>query len=128
MSFTKAHLVRSISYETGYSQKVASKLLSVLFNILQESLAKGESISIRGFGKFYVIDQKARKIIHPSTGESILISPKKRAKFRLFRSITNKINEFDEFIQHNKKTLEQLHELIENSSEEDEWLEEEDVF
>jgi nucleoid DNA-binding protein len=124
MSLTKTLLIRSIANDTGYSQRVTANLLSVLFDVLKESLAKGESISIRGFGKFYVIDQKERKIRHPSTGKKIIIEPKKHAKFKLFRSLNSEINKYDEFRRQNKKTLEQLHQLIENSPDEDEWEEE----
>jgi nucleoid DNA-binding protein len=62
MSLTKAQLVKKISSDTGYTQKKSSEILATLLSIITAELAKGESISIRGFGKFYTIKQTARKM------------------------------------------------------------------
>jgi integration host factor subunit alpha len=82
MSLTKAQLVKKISSDTGYTQKISSEILATLLSIFTAELAKGESISIRGFGKFYTINQTARKIKHPSTGQLILSNQKKIIKFK----------------------------------------------
>ncbi len=86
---------------------------------LTETLAKGDSVRIRGFGKFYLRYEKERKIRHPSTGQNIIVGPKKAVKFRCFKSLHQEINYFDfylyEFKRENEIIFQQLYDLIENS-------------
>jgi len=126
MSLTKSRLVKNIASDVGFSQKKTSEILSILLNILSATIANGDNISIRGFGKFYVGDQKERQIRHPLTGKAIKIESKRIVKFKSFKFLCEKINDFefgfDEFKRQNMIILQQLYDLIENSGdyEEDE--------
>jgi integration host factor subunit alpha len=121
MSLTKAQLVKKISSDTGYTQKKSSEILATLLSIITAELAKGESISIRGFGKFYTINQTARKIKHPSTGQLILSNQKKIIKFKYFKSLRKELNDFEfyleEFERQNKIILRQLFDIIESAED-----------
>ena len=118
-SLTKAKLVKKISSDTGYTQKKSSEILTAILSIFTDALAKGDSISIRGFGKFYTIKQTERKIKHPSTGKHILRKQKKLVRFKYFKSLRKKINGFEfqleEFERQNKIILRQLFDIIENT-------------
>lgn len=118
---TKAKLIQFIASDIGFSQKKTSEIFSVLLDILTATLAKGDNISIRGFGKFYVIDQKERKIRHPLTGQIIKVEPKRTVKFKSFKFLREEINDlgfdFDKFKRQNKIILQQLYDLIENSGD-----------
>ena len=133
MSLTKAKLIQFIAADTGFSQKKTSEILAVLLDILTSTLANGDSIPIRGFGKFYVSDQKERRIRHSLTGQIIIVGPKRAVKFRSFKFLREEINDlgfdFDEFKRQNKIILQLLYDLIENSGdyEEEEEEEEEDT-
>lgn len=121
MSLTKAKLVKKISSDTGYTQKRSSEILTAILDIFAAALAKGDRISIRGFGKFYSIKQREKKIRHPSTGQLILSRQKRIVRFKHFKYLHEQINsfeyEFEEFKRLNKKILQQLFNLIENSSD-----------
>jgi len=121
MSLTKTQLIKAIASETRLSQKKASEIYSVLMDILTAKLSKGDIISIRGFGKFYVSNQTKRKIRHPQTGEVIKIGPKKTVKFRSFKFLRDESNDFgfafEEFKRQNRIILQQLYDLLENSSD-----------
>jgi len=121
MSLTKTQLIKAIASETRLSQKKASEIYSVLMDILTAKLAKGDIISISGFGKFYVSNQTKRKIRHPQTGEVIKIGPKKTVKFKSFKFLRDESNDFgfdfEEFKRQNRIILQQLYDLIENSSD-----------
>ena len=131
IAITKSQITRSIAAETGLSQIEAEKSLSVLYNIIKTTLSTGESISIRGFGKFYVKHQRKRKIRHPSTGKSIIIGPKKVARFKYFKSLLQEINfadfDIDKFNRENELILKQLYDLIKNSGDYEEEEEEEEI-
>lgn len=121
MTLTKTQLIKTIASETGFSQKKISEIYSVLINILTAKLANGDIISISGFGKFYVNNKTKRKIRHPQTGEVIKIGPKRTVKFKSFKFLRQESNDlgfdFDEFRRKNRIILQQLYDLIENSSD-----------
>jgi nucleoid DNA-binding protein len=126
---TKAQLIKATAFNTGFSQKKTSEIYKVILDIITSTLADGESISIRGFGKFYLNDQKERKIKHPLTGQTIIVNPKKTVKFRSFKFLREQINgfgfDYDKFMRQNKIILHQLYDLIENSGDYEEEEEEE---
>ena len=132
MSLTKAQLTKAIAFDTGFSQKKTSEILAVLLNIITATLANGDSISLRGFGKFYLIDQRERRIRHPLTGKIMNVGPKRAVKFRSFKFLRETINDFgsiiDAFKQQNKIILRQLYDLIKNSGDYEEEEEEETVI
>ena len=119
MSLTKSKLIRLIATDTGFSQKKLANIFSVMLDILTATFAKGDIISIRGFGKLYVRHHKARKIRHPATGQPLTIGPKKYVRFKCFRSLYGEINnfDFDAFKEQNAIILQQLYYLVENSSD-----------
>ena len=131
MSLTKTQLIKAIASETGFSQKKASEIYSVLMDILTATLANGDIISIRGFGKFYVSEQKERKIRHLLTDQVIKIRPKRTVKFKSFKLLREESNDFvfdfDEFKRQNRIILQLLYDLIENSIDYDEEGEEDTV-
>ena len=92
MSFlSKSQLIRLIAADTGLSQKKSFNIVNVLLGIITTSLSKGEIVSIRGFGKFYVKDQQKRKRRNPSTGQFITVGPKKRVQFKCSKFIYEEI-------------------------------------
>ena len=100
---------------------------------MTESLRNGDSVPMRGFGKLYLRNWNERKIRHPKTGKSIIVGPKKIIKFKSFKALQRTINHYDfdmdMFYRENKVILQQLYELIENSGDyEDEMEEEEDTI
>jgi nucleoid DNA-binding protein len=131
MPLTKIELIQFIAANTGFSQKKTSEILAVLLNTLTATLASGDSIPIRGFGKFYVSDQKSRNIRHPLTGQIIIVGPKRAVKFKSFKFLRKEINDFvfdfDEFKRQNKMILQLLYDLVENSGDYEEEEEEEET-
>ena len=119
MSLTKAQLIKAIASETGFSKKRISEIYSVLLSILAETLANGDSISIRGFGKFYVNERQQRKISHPSNGQILIVGPQRTIRFKCFKFLRDQINDFEfdfeEFKRQNEDILQQLYYLIEKS-------------
>ncbi|MCS6895651.1 MAG: HU family DNA-binding protein [Bacteroidia bacterium] len=78
---TRKDLARAISEKTGLSRKDAEAAVSVVFATIEESLLRGEAVTIRGFGTFGLKYQRARKgrIIH--SGQIVPIPPRLRASF-----------------------------------------------
>ena len=59
-----------IAHRTGLTRLETKTVLIRFWEIIEETLAQGESVEIRGFGSFRVQNRPARKVYNPITGES----------------------------------------------------------
>ena len=74
-------LVGTLATEQGISEDTAKEQIKVVFSALKTELKKGNDVSIRKFGRFYLQDRKAREGRNPRTGDKIQIPAKKYPKF-----------------------------------------------
>ena len=83
MTMTKADIIENV-YEKvgGFSKKEAADIVETVFDMIKETLEKGEKIKISGFGNFLVRDKNARVGRNPQTGEEIVISGRKVLSFK----------------------------------------------
>lgn len=72
---TKADLVAAVA-ETGITKKEAGAAVDAAIDAIKASLAKGEKVSLVGFGSFSVKRRKARTGRNPQTGKEIKIKAK----------------------------------------------------
>ena len=72
---TKADLISAVA-ETGMSKKEAAAALDAVMDAIKGALAKGEKVSLIGFGSFSVKKRKARIGRNPQTGKAIKIKAK----------------------------------------------------
>ena len=79
---TKQELVTKIAEEANLSKRAAEDALAAFVKAVKESLAKGESVSLVGFGTFSVSERAARKGRNPQTGAEIQIPARKVPVFR----------------------------------------------
>ena len=61
MTITKSHLGESIRRELHLSKRESSRLVDSLLEIIKGTLGGGEDVLIRGFGKFSVKKNTAKK-------------------------------------------------------------------
>lgn len=87
----KAELVNEVSAKTGLSKKGTQNVIDVLTETIGDTLAKGEKVSLVGFGTFQVASRKARRGVNPQTRESIQIPAKKVPKFVAGKGLREKI-------------------------------------
>ncbi len=78
---TKDELVRSVSREVDMNQGLISKAIDSVFSNLKESLGKGDSFRMVGFGSFRVVERAERRGRNPKTGEEIVIPARKTVRF-----------------------------------------------
>ena len=70
---TKQDLVAKMADDANISKKAAEEALGSFIGGIKESLGKGESVSLIGFGTFNVSARAARKGRNPQTGAEINI-------------------------------------------------------
>lgn len=90
---TKADLVDSIYERVGFSKKESAKIVEMVFDIIKETLEKGEKIKISGFGNFVVRDKRSRIGRNPQTGEEIEISSRRVLTFKPSQVLRNALKD-----------------------------------
>jgi integration host factor subunit alpha len=90
---TKADIVEQV-YEKvgGFSKKEAAEVVECVFEIMKESLERGEKMKISGFGNFVVRDKKARVGRNPQTGQEITISARRVLTFKPSQVLKAELN------------------------------------
>jgi DNA-binding protein HU-beta len=78
----KGELISAIAEESGLTKVDSKKALNAVIKSVSKSLAKGDKVSLVGFGTFSVAERAARTGINPSTKKAIKIPAKKVAKFK----------------------------------------------
>ena len=70
----------------------ARKLVDGVFAAIADAAAKGEEISLNGFGKFKVKESAAREGRNPATGATIQIAASKKLGFTPAKAVKDKLN------------------------------------
>jgi integration host factor subunit alpha len=92
MTLTKAKIAESIQNQTGFPKNKLSELVEIILEIIKRTLASGEDVLASGFGKFSVMEKRARKGRNPATGEDIMLEPRKVVTFKCSGTLRGMIN------------------------------------
>lgn len=87
----KADIIKEVEEVVGNSRDAKVLVDSIITNITK-ALAKGEEVTLSGFGTFKVVKKAARKGINPQTGEKLTIKAKKVPKFIPFKALKDSVN------------------------------------
>lgn len=88
-----------LAKEVAVSEKVtlstAFKTVDGALRIIAETLAKGESVKLRGFGAFTVVNRTERVLKNIRTGKPVIIPAHKSVRFKPSKEIVTKVNNED---------------------------------
>ena len=82
MALTKNEMVKRVQDKTGLTKKESMAGVDGLFEIIKDELSHGKPVKISGFGKWTVMNKKARKGRNPQTGEDLIIDARKVVTFK----------------------------------------------
>lgn len=85
-------LAENVAAQTGSTKADARKVVDAVFAAITDAVAKGEEISLNGFGKFKVKDTPARDGRNPATGETIKIAASKKLSFAPAKAVKDRLN------------------------------------
>ena len=77
----KSQLIDAVSADSGLTKADSARAIDSLVGTVTKTLKKGDEVSITGFGKFSVVNRKARQGVNPRTGERVKIKASKAPKF-----------------------------------------------
>ncbi len=89
---TKAEIVETIYEKVGFSRKESADIVDLVFDLLKETLEKGDKIKISGFGNFVVREKRPRKGRNPQTGDEIQISARRVLTFKPSQVLRKALN------------------------------------
>ena len=83
----KAELVEEVVSRTGLTKKAARETVDTITSAITDSLARGEKVTLVGFGSFKVRKRNARRGRNPQTGKEIQIPAKDVPKFEAGKNL-----------------------------------------
>tara|TARA_R110000868_G_scaffold402710_2_gene679237 strand:- start:15479 stop:15886 length:408 start_codon:yes stop_codon:yes gene_type:complete len=92
MIMNNSELAEALGTSHGLTKADARKLVDAVFGTIADAAAKGEEISLNGFGKFKVKDTPARDGRNPATGETISIKASKKLTFTPAKAVKDRLN------------------------------------
>ena len=89
----KSEMIEVLSSKTDLSKADAEKMFNATFDLFKEELAKGNKVSVAGFGTFKISERAAREGRNPQTGETIQIAASKSVSFKAGTELKSKVND-----------------------------------
>ncbi len=90
---TKAEIVQALYDRVGgFSKKESADMVDLVFDMMKETLGRGEKIKISGFGNFVLRDKRQRPGRNPQTGDPIKISERRVLTFKASQILKQALN------------------------------------
>ncbi|MBP2513812.1 HU family DNA-binding protein [Sphingomonas sp. PvP018] len=87
-----AELAETLVNEHGMTKPAARKIVDDVLAAIVSAAAKGDEVSLSGFGKFKIKDSPAREGRNPSTGDAIQIAASKKLTFVPAKAVKDALN------------------------------------
>ena len=92
ITMNTSDLADTLAASGGITKTDAKKLVDSLFAAIADAAAKGEEVSVPGFGKFAVKNSPERQGRNPSTGAAITIAASRKVAFSPAKALKDKLN------------------------------------
>ncbi|MBA3013450.1 MAG: integration host factor subunit beta [Proteobacteria bacterium] len=88
----KSELIEALAQEMDMPLRQAGAILNTILETMMESLERGDSIEIRGFGSFVVKTYQPYTGRNPKTGQQIKVRPKKLPFFKVGKELKERVD------------------------------------
>lgn len=89
---TKNELTKEVSVSEKLHLSTTFQAVDGIFRVIKETLQKGQSVTIRGFGSFQPVDVAERPGRNINKGEPLVIPAHKSVKFRISKDFAQSLN------------------------------------
>ncbi|MCD6570092.1 MAG: HU family DNA-binding protein [Deltaproteobacteria bacterium] len=89
---TKTELIATVANKTGLPKAAAEKAVKATIEGIAGALAKGDKVTLVGFGTFEVTKRAARNGVNPRTRKPIKIKASKGLRFRAGKALKDTVN------------------------------------
>lgn len=73
MDIKRNDLIEQLVEKHGYTKKAATSIVDDFVDVVLDNLSEGNTVSIRNFGCFDILERKSRSCPNPQTGEKVEI-------------------------------------------------------
>jgi DNA-binding protein HU-beta len=87
-----ADLAEALAETLGTTKADARKAVDAVFAAITDAAAKGEEVSLNGFGKFKVKASPAREGRNPATGAAMQIAASNKLAFSPAKAVKDRLN------------------------------------
>lgn len=88
----KNMLAKEVAVSEKITLSTAFKTVDSVLRVIAEKLAQGESVQLRGFGSFAVVNKSERKVNDIKTGKPITVPAHKSVRFKPSKETLTKLN------------------------------------
>ena len=88
----KSELIEAVADAAGLTKADAGRAIDATVAAITDTLSKGDSLSLIGFGTFSISERAARTGRNPRTGEAIQIKAAKLPKFKDGKALKDAVN------------------------------------
>jgi DNA-binding protein HU-beta len=88
----KTELIDAVSSSADLSKAEATRAVDAVVDSITETLRKGDSVTLVGFGTFEVRERAARSGRNPQTGETIQIKASRAPAFKAGKAFKDAVN------------------------------------
>ena len=88
----KSELIDKVADTADLSKANAGAAINAVLEVITKSLAKGQDVTLIGFGTFKVNKRKARTGRNPQTGETMQIAATKVPAFKSGKSLKDAVS------------------------------------
>lgn len=95
-TLTKAELAELLFEQVGLNKREAKDMVETFFDEIRNSLERGESVKLSGYGNFQLRDKPQRPGRNPKTGQEIPITARRVVTFhpsQKLKSMVENIND-----------------------------------
>ena len=88
----KSEMIEVLANKTGLTKADCEKVFNATFDLFKDELAKGEKVSVSGFGVFKISERSAREGRNPQTGETVKIEARVVPGFKAGSKLKDALN------------------------------------
>lgn len=88
----KSDLIRIVKERAALNERAADNVISNIFEQITNAMARGDSVTLIGFGSFHVKARGERTGRHPATGDKLLISAQNVPQFKAGKALKESTN------------------------------------
>ena len=92
MTVTKKDLTAHVADTTGLKARESKQLVEGFFDTIRETLASGEEVQLSGFGRFNILDKRARPGRNPKNGKFFEIEARRVVTFTASLTLKHQCN------------------------------------
>ena len=88
----KSELIEKLAEKSGITLFKAEEVIDIFFDSINNALAKGGRVEIRGFGAFSVKNYESYTGRNPKTGDEVIVPPKKLPVWRTGTELRQRVD------------------------------------